>query len=141
MFKSFTKATETTLAIGLLFVATSTQAFGKGGKTQTTFNLNVIPSDAVLQADGKIVVATGFDNTSIATEAFGLVRYNSNGSLDKGFGTNGKVFTSFTNFINSPAALALQSDGKLVLVGNASRLVCGPLRSVSLTSESAGLKS
>ncbi len=116
------------IAVSLAMTASAAHAaagaldttFGKGGKTETTFNLSVIPSDAILQADGKTVVATGFDNTRIATEAFGLVRYNKNGSLDQTFGTKGSVFTSFTNFINAPAALALQSDGKIVVAGNAS---------------------
>jgi uncharacterized delta-60 repeat protein len=93
--------------------------FGSGGTVTTVFSSSVIPADVALQADGKILVAAGFDNVSIATEAFGVVRYNANGSLDTAFGTKGRALTSFTNFINSPAAMALQSDGKIIVVGNA----------------------
>jgi uncharacterized delta-60 repeat protein len=100
--------------------------FGKGGKIVTTFAnrlapfQSVIPEDAALQSDGEIVVALGFTNSPIATEAFGLVRYHSNGTLDATFGTNSSVQIAFTNFINSPSSLAPQSDGKIVEVGTAS---------------------
>jgi uncharacterized delta-60 repeat protein len=63
--------------------------FGTGGKVTTIFSNSVIPADVALQTDGKILVAGGFDNVSIATEAFGVVRYNSNGSIDTTFGTKG----------------------------------------------------
>ena len=95
-------------------------SFGNGGKTQTSFGMSVRPAAAVLQADGKIVIATGFSNTSIATEALGLVRYNANGILDKSFGKNGSVKVAFTNFINEPSSMALQADGKIVVAGTAS---------------------
>ena len=100
--------------------------FGKGGLVVTTFATkaapyqDAIPVDAALQADGKIVVAMGFDNSTIATEALGAVRYLANGTLDKTFGKSGVTMTAFTNFINSPASLALQSDGKIVVAGTAS---------------------
>ncbi len=108
-----------------LSVSNSTQAhaqsvsgldstFGRGGKVVTNFGNNVRPSDAALQFDGKIVISAGFDNTPAATESFGIVRYRSDGAFD-GFAT-----TAFTNFINSPNGLALQADGKIVVVGEAS---------------------
>ena len=122
------------MALGLVFGATSALAaagnldttFGKGGKVVTSFVnsaapfQSAIPADAALQSDSKIVVAVGFDNSTIATEAFGVVRYLSNGSLDATFGKNGRVQIAFTNFINSPSALAIQSDGKIVVAGTAS---------------------
>src|SRR5439155_10505733 len=71
---------------------------------------------AALQADGKIVVA-GRSNSHTA-----LARYNSDGSLDLGFGAGGKVNLLFNNnpyvydFANT---VAIQSDGKIVVAGNA----------------------
>lgn len=100
--------------------------FGRGGKVVTSFVNSVapfrsaVPADAALQADGKILVAVGFDNSTIAAEAFGLVRYLSNGSLDTTFGRRGSTQIAFTNFVNSPSALAIQSDGKIVVAGTAS---------------------
>jgi uncharacterized delta-60 repeat protein len=99
--------------------------FGQSG--QVTISLsseNVIANDAVLQPDGKIVVAAVFMPTvatvnQIATEPFGVVRLLSNGSLDTKFGTGGNTQIAFTNFINTPNSLALQPDGKIVAVGEA----------------------
>jgi uncharacterized delta-60 repeat protein len=122
------------LFLGLVFGAKPAQAaaggldptFGKGGKVVTSFAnsaapfQSAIPADAALQSDGEIVVALGFTNSAIATEAFGLVRYHPNGALDTTFGTKGSVQIAFTNFINSPSSLAIQPDGKIVEVGTAS---------------------
>jgi uncharacterized delta-60 repeat protein len=69
-----------------------------------------------VQSDGKILVA-GFSNASGST-GFALVRYNSNGSMDTGFGSSGKVLTDFGAGSWSPAyAMAMQSDGKILLTG------------------------
>lgn len=91
--------------------------FGQGGTVQTAFGVPVIPSSVLLQSGGGIIVVAGFDNTTIATEAFGVVRYLPNGTLDSSFGSHGATFTAFTNFINSPNAAALQADGKIVVAG------------------------
>ena len=49
---------------------------------------------------------------------FALARYNSNGSLDAGFGSGGKVTTHF-GFRDNEQALdvALQPDGKIIAAG------------------------
>jgi uncharacterized delta-60 repeat protein len=73
-----------------------------------------------VQPDGRIVAAgaaglfinRGFD--------FALARYNSNGTLDTSFGTSGKVTTDFAganDVPSEPSAIALQGDGKIVVVG------------------------
>lgn len=78
--------------------------FGNGGIVTTA---NTGANAAALQGDGKIVVAG-----SISTEG-GLLRYNTNGSLDTGFGTGGEVLIDGNNA--SPAfAVAIQSDGKIL---------------------------
>jgi uncharacterized delta-60 repeat protein len=73
----------------------------------------VIAEDAVLQPDGKIAIAAVFMPTvatvnQIATEPF-----------DTTFGTGGNTQIVFTDFINTPNSLALQPDGKVVAVGEA----------------------
>jgi uncharacterized delta-60 repeat protein len=65
----------------------------------------------LLQTDGKIIVG-GTKNSEIA-----LARYNSNGTLDTTFDTDGMVFsataaTSSRNFID----LDIQTDGKIVVL-------------------------
>ncbi len=93
-------------------------SFGAGGQVETNFGHVVIPSAALLQPDGNIVVAAGFNATPIAAEAMALVRYLADGSLDPSFGNGGvSEFAAFTDFVNIPNALALQSDGKILVAG------------------------
>ena len=68
-----------------------------------------------VQSDGKIVVA-GFGTSNFD---FILARYTSAGSLDSGFGTGGIVTTDILGDDNGCNALALQSDGKIVVTGYA----------------------
>jgi uncharacterized delta-60 repeat protein len=67
-----------------------------------------------VQSDGKILVAGVYNGVD-----FALTRYNSDGSLDPGFGVNGKVSTDFSAGIDFAYALGIQSDGKIVLAGSA----------------------
>jgi uncharacterized delta-60 repeat protein len=92
-------------------------SFGAGGKVELDFGVSVAPSDAALQPDGKIVVVGTTDNFQIATQVFGVTRLLPNGSVDTTFGNQGAVMTAFTNFINSPNAVAIQLDGKIVVAG------------------------
>jgi uncharacterized delta-60 repeat protein len=69
-----------------------------------------------LQADGKIVLA-GRCGTSPNLD-FCAVRYNANGSLDNSFDGDGKVITSLTGGNDNALALAIQTDGKIVVAGN-----------------------
>src|SRR5262249_44499735 len=49
---------------------------------------------------------------------FALARYNSDGGLDTGFGSGGKVTTDFAGYNNQEAfGVATQPDGKIVLAG------------------------
>jgi uncharacterized delta-60 repeat protein len=70
-----------------------------------------------VQSDGKIVVA-GFASTD-GTEKFALVRYNLDGTLDTSFGGTGKVLTLVGMSGSNATAMALQGDGKIVVVGYA----------------------
>lgn len=67
-----------------------------------------------VQPDGKIVVAGEVGSTRFD---FVLVRYNTDGSLDTGFGTNGIQRTDFGDY-DSAEALAVQPDGKIVAAGS-----------------------
>jgi uncharacterized delta-60 repeat protein len=71
---------------------------------------------AIQPADQKIVAAGVVQ--IVANLDFGLVRYNTNGTLDTSFGTSGVVKTSLGAGTDSEAfGLAMQSDGKIVAVG------------------------
>ena len=67
-----------------------------------------------IQTDSKIVVAGLADND------FAVVRYNTDGSLDPSLGFNGKVTTPVAGTaMDGGYAVALQTDGKIVVAGYA----------------------
>src|SRR5437870_4521249 len=72
-------------------------------------------SALALQSARKIVVA-GFSEAG-GRHDFALARYNPDGTLDLTFGTGGKVTTDFGGF-DDAFALALQTDGKIVVAGS-----------------------
>jgi uncharacterized delta-60 repeat protein len=93
--------------------------FGTGGKMRVDFgNQDMdIASDAALQSDGKIVAAgtTVFDFG--VEQDFALTRFNSNGTIDTTFGTNGLLLIDFDSFAQSANAVLIQPDGKIITVG------------------------
>jgi uncharacterized delta-60 repeat protein len=72
-----------------------------------------------IQANGKLVAAglAGFDGERGGM--FALARYRENGSLDPRFGGDGKVTTDLTKGPDSAYGLAIQSNGRLVVAGQA----------------------
>ncbi len=83
--------------------------FGSSGVVATPFNHAEVLSKMVVQADGKILVG-GY------TEALGrtlmLMRFNSDGTLDTGFASNGVYLDA--NVASEPNSLSLQADGKIL---------------------------
>ncbi len=96
--------------------------FGSGGKVVTAVGSIADFADAVsVQSDGKIVVA-GDSYQGSGNIDFAVVRYMPTGALDPTFGTNGKVVTAFGRSYDEPNAMAIQSDGKIVLAGYTTNL-------------------
>ena len=92
--------------------------FGTMGKVITAFSASGDDATCVaLQSDGKIVVA-GIANNTPAFD-FAVVRYNANGTLDTSFGVVGKVLTPLGVNFATVSGVVVQSDGKIVVVGNA----------------------
>lgn len=92
-------------------------SFGTGGVVVTDFGPSNTLERAyavIIQPDGKIVA--GGTALGPTNRDFALVRYNTDGSLDTGFGTGGKTTTAIGGD-DTIYALALQSDGKIVAVG------------------------
>lgn len=84
--------------------------FGVGGKVRSRLDgLGGAGVDAVVQTDGKIVVLASTFRVGTAGD-FALTRYNSDGTLDKSFGTNGLVFTDIGGYYDDPSTLLLQND-------------------------------
>jgi uncharacterized delta-60 repeat protein len=93
-------------------------SFNKTGKVTTDFGGGNAEARGVgVQSDGKIVVA-GFASIG-STEKFALIRYNPDGTLDTNFGGTGKVLTLVHTSGSNATSIALQSDGKIVVAGNA----------------------
>ncbi len=97
---------------------------GTGGGIITGFG-NSFPAGSAfalaIQSNGEIVVAgqAGIGVAQFTSSSFVLARYTSNGQLDTNFGSNGVVMTLIgQGNVSFVSALALQSDGKIVAVGN-----------------------
>src|SRR5437667_483777 len=92
-------------------------SFGSGGRVTTDFGGRSDNASAMaIQPDGKILAAGGADLGGTQFD-FALARYNSNGSLDSTFGSGGKVTTDFNGGLDAASAIALQTDGKIILAG------------------------
>jgi uncharacterized delta-60 repeat protein len=93
-------------------------SFDGDGHLTTDFGLGELARDVALQSDGKIVVV-GLTGTGNIVQSYAAARYNTNGSLDTTFDGDGKVITDLASGNESAFGVAIQPDGKIVVVGNA----------------------
>ena len=105
-------------------------AFGTNGQVvlQLPGDASSQAAGALIQSDGKIVVvgaSPAVDEiysvyaTLDPTRDFLVARFNPDGSLDSGFGSGGIVRIDFGNGDDRAAAVIQQSDGKLLVIGQA----------------------
>ena len=88
--------------------------YGTGGLAFTEFGGYDEANALVIQPDGKIVAA------GLGNGRFALARYKTDGTLDTGFDGDGKVRTPFFGEdVESAHGMAIQDDGKIVVVGRA----------------------
>jgi uncharacterized delta-60 repeat protein len=92
---------------------TPDNTFGTGGIRKT----DVPAADIAIQNDGKIVVVGSTTASNITS--FALARYNQDGSLDNTFSGDGMVQTNFGFGVSTANSVAIQIDGKIVVVGSA----------------------
>ncbi|WP_030862032.1 DUF11 domain-containing protein [Streptomyces sp. NRRL F-2747] len=92
--------------------------FGTDGRTSVHFPGDGGGANALaLQQDGKIVIAGQADDpNSQEANDFGLARFNTNGTVDTGFGGDGFVVTGFQDWDDARGVL-VQPDGKIVAAG------------------------
>ncbi len=91
--------------------------FGSGGKVLTNLGASAVTGRGmVIQSDGKIVVAGATDLNNPGSD-FVVVRYNADGTLDATFDGDGKVTTDFNSRSDAAFAAAIQTDGRIVVVG------------------------
>lgn len=82
-----------------------------------SYNAAGLQSVAV-QSDGKIVaVGTASSGSGNAAYDFLVARFNSNGTPDNSFGTNGTVKLDFNGAYDIATTVAIQPDGKIVVGG------------------------
>ncbi|HZL37254.1 MAG TPA: hypothetical protein VFC78_18185 [Tepidisphaeraceae bacterium] len=84
--------------------------FGNGGQVSGALFPGDSASSTALQTDGKIV---------IATHHFDLARFDPNSLLDPSFGVDGRVMAPAAYATATAGAMALQSDGKILVAGTA----------------------
>ncbi|HYV10418.1 MAG TPA: hypothetical protein VE980_05970 [Pyrinomonadaceae bacterium] len=104
-------------------------SFGKGGKVVFDFFGSFDQANgAVLQPDGKIIAVGSASYDSANRDiGFALARFNTDGSIDFGFGTGGKQITDFFGAGAKANSVVLQEDGKFVVAGTASDSATRPV--------------
>lgn len=92
--------------------------FGSNGRAYVGFGVGGEQIQRVLIQDSGKIVAVGhgyFGNN----QNFALARFNANGSLDKTFGSCGKIVTDLGTNTDIAYGAALYSGGKIIAVGEA----------------------
>jgi len=89
------------------------------GTTDFGFSQNEYAKSIAIQSDGKIVIAGNVANVSPTYMDFAVARFNSDGTLDNSFDTDGQVTTDFLIRDDYASSICLQSDGKIVVAGYA----------------------
>lgn len=97
--------------------------FAQQGKALVVWNdIGAEATALAMQADGKIVQA-GFVSNLVDPNAWtidtdmAVLRYNADGSLDTSFGVGGKVSIDFGRDDDHAQALAIATDGKILVAG------------------------
>lgn len=92
--------------------------FGHGGIVVTDFGAYENFQGMAIQPDGKIIACGVIADTVKGSRAM-VLRFLENGQLDPGFGLQGKAEVIAGNEATNPFAIALQSDGKILIAGTA----------------------
>jgi uncharacterized delta-60 repeat protein len=95
------------------------ETFGLNGLSAVDFGISQDGASSVaVQGDGKIVVGGTVDSED--PYDFGFARLMTDGTLDGGFGLNGRVSFDFPSSFNDVLNdLVIQDDGRIVAVGTA----------------------
>ncbi|MFI7412182.1 calcium-binding protein [Streptomyces sp. NPDC049627] len=92
--------------------------FGTGGRVTITTSSYAEGEDVAVQPDGRIVSVGWEQDPANLDSEFALTRHNSDGSVDTSFGGgDGEVLTDFEGGEDVAQGVAVQSDGKIVVVG------------------------
>jgi uncharacterized delta-60 repeat protein len=113
----------------ILFLAHS-RSFSQAGSLDKSFNatgivqtqvgpvsFNTFPNAVAIQPSDQKILVAGEAVSSDGHRSFAVVRYLPNGTLDPAFGTGGIAIISIGEDTYGASGLAVQSSGKIVLVG------------------------
>lgn len=92
--------------------------FDGDARVSTNFGDGTMLNLVAVQNDGKILRAG--PHYSTGNGDWMVIRYTATGGIDTGFGVNGIQTIDFFGSLDQPGAIALQSDGKILLAGTAS---------------------
>ncbi|SFL27181.1 cadherin domain-containing protein, partial [Azotobacter beijerinckii] len=96
---------------------TPDSGFGTGGIVTTPIGAgNDQAYGMTVQADGKILLAGS--SYQGGNQAFALVRYNADGSLDTSFGVSGKIITDLGLSHDYAFSVNVQADGSILVAGH-----------------------
>ena len=105
-----------TLLIKALEDGSPDTAFGGDGTVMEIFNGLDNWASGVVLVDSSFLISGGIDQTDGSSDSF-IAKFRHDGSLDPGFGEGGKTELTDTSQYSSANDLALQADGKVVVVG------------------------
>ncbi len=94
--------------------------FATGGKLLISLGQTAVATAVSTQPDGKILVA-GY-NSNFAQVGNVCIRLNANGSFDNSFGNAGIAIVPIGGFADEVTDMAVQADGKIILVGQTASL-------------------
>src|SRR5215208_1150417 len=114
--------------VGIVFSASAQAApgdldptFSGDGKQTTDFRFGVSEATATArQPDGKIIAVGSVLRRASGDSSlwdFAVARFNQDGTLDTSFSGDGRKTTDFAGLDDRATGVALQSDGKIVVVG------------------------
>lgn len=95
------------------------RTFGDSGYRYT--NQTETMSSIQIQKNGKIVL--GGTSNLLGTKDFNLIRLNSDGSDDLTFNEKGWLLTDFLNGEDQLERINIQSDGKIIAIGNSDNIL------------------
>lgn len=106
-------------------------SFGGSGLIMTYLGGQAVFHALALQSDGKILVGGAEGPSNSVIGQFAVARFNTNGSLDGGFGSGGFVTTSIDGDTNAiwdtgVHGLAVQSNGMIVAAGTVQHIFGSP---------------
>lgn len=93
-------------------------SFGTNGWITTEFDSSYSQvKDATSQDDGKILLSGFGSDISTGRYKIAAARFNTDGSIDTTFGTSGQVYFNIGDNDDYAAAIAVQTNGKIVIGG------------------------